>query len=1184
MNEFFLILQRASLFGVAALGIALLLQWILSNRVPARWRVWVWRVALIQTALALIPFAPIAVAILPAKAPIVAPKTIEAPAIQAPIIANAPAVAASPDTENAPVEMAPSAIIQAPTIQRAPVAKPHYLIDINSWDDVAVCIYLLGIALQLALLARNIVRVRRALRACGPLDNAVLRPIAARLKIRRAPRLLQSASGSPFLVGIARPTIVVPHTLDESHLEAVFAHELAHLRRRDLTWNALLWAMQTALWFHPLSWFSRRYHALEVESACDELTLQLTQIAPKLYGALLIGAESSQPSPLTAGVNDGFFALQTRLKRLGRAPMQPRRRVGWILAGALLVSFAAVVPLRLTARAQNETQSATQTRVLSGTVRDYVGTPIIGATVYAMEPMQNGATPLQTATTDANGQFSLRGLKNRPEILVYAGARGMVHYDVYREPDSPLNVRVAPAARTQLRFVDGAGKPINGLKVSLRRAGPSQNLWADIPRPILNAMRGTTNLNGEVSFRALPANFVAQFQLDAPQIKARQLSQIGIDELVSLEAPQTKRTFTIRRTVVLVGHVTSPDGTSAVGTSVMTRRVSAAEAQGVKDALGSAWESYGKPVEVDAKGNYKIENLRPSNYQVWFTPSPKNSNGIEFYKKQTLQSPLERVDAVMPRGGLIQGVVTSQQTGQPIRGKALGLRNSQGSYDYATTDARGYFRFRSLAGAQHLWVPAQGMSAPLEDIDSAKYQFDFNLKVGEKREFVIAVPTKPQVAPIRGVVVGLDGKAVAGAQVVYRNTAEMGSHLNKSVPTDAQGRFALPAEVSDRIVQPNAQGRFALPAEVSDKLVQLFADKAEMTTPYSTFAAPGTSIKLQLAPNAWAIVEGRVLDENKRPLAGISVNMTHFYGRTGLSGDRTKTDKNGAFRYARLRAGTSVWVEAKKSGYSPDRVTDMAPLQPGQTRRLELTLRRAPKTLKGVIYGTDDQPARGYSVAASGSDNAVGTDKNGRFAIPQVLAGPISVAVYGPQQPGLNQWQPVKAMGGDQNVVIRLAKVPRNPSYPRIDRMLRSSVKPETLVGKTAPPLHAVQWSNGRALSLNQLRDKPVFLMFGAFGGNDNEIRDVARSFGERFHFVGVQIQVKGVTSPIFDISADEAARRLGFPVAVDAVVPDKNALGWQTFQSYGQSEYAVIGRDGRVLYAGDKLNRAIELATASSN
>lgn len=1159
MNPFFLTLWRASLFGAFALAVALLLQWILTNRVPARWRVWVWRVALIQTALALIPLAPIALAVLPARAPIVAPKTIVAPVEQAPTIADAPAVAASPATIIAPAESSPPAILEAPTIQRAPVAKPRYLVDINSWDDVAVCIYLFGVAFQLALLTRNIVRVRRALNACAPLDPAPLRPIAARLHIRRLPRLLQSTVGSPFLVGIARPTIVVPQTLSESHLEAVFAHELAHHKRRDLTWNALLWALQTALWFHPLSWFSRRYHALEVESACDELTLQLTQIAPKSYGALLIGAESTQPSPLTAGVNDGFFALQTRLKRLGRAPMQPRRRMAWLLGAALLVSFIAVVPIELTARAQNK--AAPQMRALSGTVRDYVGKPMVGATVYVMAPLRNGDAPLQTATTDAKGQFQLIGIKGQPEFLVDAGARGMVHYANYDRLDSPLNVRVAPAARTRLRFIDGKGKPVSGLRVSLRRAGPSQNLWANIPKSIFNAMQGTTNARGEVDFRTLPANFVAQFQLDAAQIKARQLSQIGIDELVDLDAPQTDKIIVIRHTITLVGHVTLPNGSNAAGTSVMTRRISAAEARSVSGSVGSAWENYGKPVLVDVKGNYRIENLRPGNTLVWFRPGSKNSNGIEFSKQQTLKSPLERVDAVLPRGGLIQGVIVSQQTGKPIVGKALGLRNSQGNYDYTTTDARGYFRLRSLAGAQHLWIPAQGIIAPLEDIDSAKNRFDFDLKVGEKREFKIALPTQPTVAPIRGVVVGPDGVAVSGANMFYRTIAGWGSDLKKSAPTDAQGRFVLPADSSD-------------------KTVQLFADKGEMTTPYSTIITPGKTARLQLAPNAWASIEGRITDKNKRPLAGIAVNLTHFYGKTGLSGDRTSTDKNGEFRYVHLRPNSSVWVDATKSGYTTANIMDSAPLQSGQTRHLDLTMQRASKTLSGVVYGTDGKPARGYSVSASGQNRNARTDGNGRFQIPQVLEGKIAVVIYSPKSIGVSDWRPVSATGGDQNVVIHLAKVPLDTRNQQFENSLANVIKPETLIGKPAPPIRAIRWANNRVLALDKLRDKPVFLVFVPFNNSDNEVRDFAHSHGNRVHFVGVQLPLEDADAQI-KVSAEEVARRMGFPVAVDAALPTKNTLGWQTAQSYGYAPYVVIGRDGRVLYAGDKLERAIELATA---
>ncbi len=1177
MTEFFLLLQRASGFGAAALGVALFLQWILANRVPARWRVWIWRVALVQTALALVPLAPIALAVLPAKTPIVAPKIIEAPAITPPIIEDAPDVAASPDAKLPPAEIAPPAIIEAPAAPLAPVTRPRFDIK-SSWRELAVWIYLFGVAFQLVLLTRNIVRVRRALNACVPLDNAVLRPIAARLKIARLPRLLQSASGSPFLVGIIRPTIVVPQTLDKAHLEAVFAHELAHLRRKDLTWNALLWALQTALWFHPLSWFCRRFHALEVESACDELTLQLTPIAPKSYGALLIGAESAQSSPLVAGVNDHFFALKVRLSRLNRAPMQPRRRAAWLLSGALLLSFVAVVPIEFKARAQNKAKAVGETQSLRGTVRDFNGNPVAGATITIMEPMDNGGEPKAQTQTDANGKFALDKLKiDQYGVVVFvdAGQRGVTEkqFDLNSADDADnFAVKLPHRSFASLVLLNQNQRPVKGVEVRLFRVGGSFNSWMAMPRAVKARYRATSDEAGIVNFGPLPLGMLAQFEL-ADQISkptkfglgdlrgGGQYALLAAEDAVRLDRQGVLRTVTLVPSIRLEGRVTTETGNAKGNVLILARRINAAEAVGNDEKR----EQLIAQTRSNAQGRYVMDGLRPGRYYVWIYPEKqlvKDFIGPSYERDLTQKT--NRVDFKLSRGAIIQGVVVAKNTGKPVKGQTMWLFDSQENNQYVITDARGYFRFRALGGKQRLRVHENGSNSPPPGFSlPAKSEFNFTIKNGEKREFKIELPGKGVTKPTSGIVVGPDGQGVAGAQVFYRPLASWSVAVKESVLT-------------------NASGRFALPAKDSDKPVQLFADKDAATTPYSTIALPGESARLQLAPDAWAVVEGRVIDENKRPLEGIKVELTHWYSRTGITGEKTWTDKNGQFRFARVRPNSSVWVRSAKTGYLESNNTDFAPLQPGQTRRVELTMRRAPKTLQGVVYGENGQPASGYSVAASGGNNAVATDKNGRFAIPQVFAGQISVTVYGPKQPGLNQWQPVKAMGGDQNLVIRLAKVPRNPSYPRMDRMLKSSVKPETLVGKTAPPLRAVQWSNGRALSLNQLRDKPVFLMFGAFGGNDNEIRDVARSFGERFHFVGVQLQVKGVTSPIFDISADEAARRLSIPVAVDAVVPDKNALGWQTFQSYGQSEYAVIGRDGRVLYAGRDIDRALALATAS--
>ena len=384
MTALFEALCRASVFGLAALGIALLAQWILNRRVPAAWRVWIWRVALGQSALALLPFAPLQLEILPPEPrKIAAPKSVEpkfvAPKPVAPpekIDSSEFSLPPNPNdfsdfprenskTNEIPVgNPAPIAVSQAP--------KPSIF---RNWRAFLLMIYALGIAVQVALLLRGAFKLRRVLNACAPLENAILnaraQEIAAQLGSKNAPQIWQSESGAPFLTGLWRAKIVLPRALVEGEnapLNAVLAHELAHQKRRDLAWNAIFWLAQTIFWFHPLSFVARRFHGLETESACDEAALQLTRIAPKSYGALLLTSMNNFHSPLAAGTCDSFFALKTRLTRLQNAPQTPRRALKIAFFAALLLSFGALVPFKLVARAQDSTSpTATPTPLPTAT-------------------------------------------------------------------------------------------------------------------------------------------------------------------------------------------------------------------------------------------------------------------------------------------------------------------------------------------------------------------------------------------------------------------------------------------------------------------------------------------------------------------------------------------------------------------------------------------------------------------------------------------------------------------------------------------------------------------------------------------------------------------------------------------------------------------------------------------------
>jgi hypothetical protein len=63
--------------------------------------------------------------------------------------------------------------------------------------------------------------------------------------------------------------------LEDTHLEAVLAHEVCHVRRRDNLTAALHMVVEAVFWFHPLVWWLETRLVEERERACDEEVLEL---------------------------------------------------------------------------------------------------------------------------------------------------------------------------------------------------------------------------------------------------------------------------------------------------------------------------------------------------------------------------------------------------------------------------------------------------------------------------------------------------------------------------------------------------------------------------------------------------------------------------------------------------------------------------------------------------------------------------------------------------------------------------------------------------------------------------------------------------------------------------------------------------------------------------------------------
>jgi beta-lactamase regulating signal transducer with metallopeptidase domain len=89
---------------------------------------------------------------------------------------------------------------------------------------------------------------------------------------------------SPVVLGVWNPVILVPATLEEGspsrHNQMMFAHELAHVHRRDLLWLWLSTFTQLLFFFHPLIRLAIRENRLAQEIACDELAILCAQAPP----------------------------------------------------------------------------------------------------------------------------------------------------------------------------------------------------------------------------------------------------------------------------------------------------------------------------------------------------------------------------------------------------------------------------------------------------------------------------------------------------------------------------------------------------------------------------------------------------------------------------------------------------------------------------------------------------------------------------------------------------------------------------------------------------------------------------------------------------------------------------------------------------------------------------------------
>lgn len=195
------------------------------------------------------------------------------------------------------------------------------------WSHAVVTVWIIGMLLTSLRLVGAAAWMWCVVRQLEPVGDATIqtaRRLAKRLRLQRLPQIAISASVTePLALQWFRPLVLLPASwlaeVPPGVLEAVLAHELAHIRRHDLWVNLAQRMVETLLFFHPCVWWVSKQIRIERELCCDADAVRATGQPVAYAQALEVVARrrwACAPPRLAVGLGGTRMALLHRVKRV----------------------------------------------------------------------------------------------------------------------------------------------------------------------------------------------------------------------------------------------------------------------------------------------------------------------------------------------------------------------------------------------------------------------------------------------------------------------------------------------------------------------------------------------------------------------------------------------------------------------------------------------------------------------------------------------------------------------------------------------------------------------------------------------------------------------------------------------------------------------------------------------------
>jgi TonB family protein len=298
---------------------------------------------------------------------------------------------------------------------------------IEFWRQWTLPVGSLGVfvfALRLGLGCRHVAALRRLGHAADGQLAATVSLLARRMKTTRAIRILISAvAESPSVVGWLRPVILLPAAtlagLDPEQLQAVLAHEIAHIRRHDYLINLAQTLVETLLFHPPAVWWASARIRHERELCCDDAAVAACGNAIVYARALTSLERLRAATPRLAMASTGG-SLQHRIERL--AGVRPERQASKLPGlAALALGLACLAMTVHLAKAQSgQMKEQPKVRDEWGVTVSTAGHLLQRGRVAYPEPAYNdgiqGPVTVEATVDREGGVADARVLSGPPEL------------------------------------------------------------------------------------------------------------------------------------------------------------------------------------------------------------------------------------------------------------------------------------------------------------------------------------------------------------------------------------------------------------------------------------------------------------------------------------------------------------------------------------------------------------------------------------------------------------------------------------------------------------------------------------------------------------------------------------------------------------------------------------------------